>query len=55
MRSKRSRTTREDELEIIVANPFQAGNLTFEFAVLHCYTNLRQPVAANKIMYVVLL
>ncbi len=34
MRRKRSRTTRKDELKVIIANLFQTGNLSFEFAIL---------------------
>jgi len=55
MRSKSSRSTRKDELKVVIADSFQAGDLSFEFAVLHHTTNLRWPVAANKITYVVLL
>jgi len=35
VRGKRACSTRQDELEIIIADPFQAGNLSFKLTVLH--------------------
>ena len=46
MRSKSPRSSRKDELEVVIAHPFEAGDLPFEFAVLHCYYKVTDLIAA---------